>query len=382
MNHSTAKRSMPTAPRKPNCLKRESACARIANAIGRCCIASMLQRLILSALVICLQTTLVGQDRSIELGNTTNRASSGQDFETKLNDLIRTTERIRQNRLQAPTTDVPAADIPTAKVPTRTGIPIAAPNQSAPIEQLRPIAKHPFAPENPLESVDEIRNRIDLLRRLRHNNAAKSQANPPPPNQQPTATATNQRITPVDPTPVPSSPDPAPLAPSTPLRPVAPSVTPKVTTQDANMMAIERNIETKKDDTIKTPAPLEPTISATQVLSDPVDAFRLGQSLFQTRNYTAALKALQSVDSDRLNVSDRTWLKLLTSLCHRRLGNIQAAEAGLRDIANAQSSDYPVSVARWWLKQTEMVGNAQPLVGDITAEMDSLIERSKTHVEN
>jgi TolA-binding protein len=130
------------------------------------------------------------------------------------------------------------------------------------------------------------------------------------------------------------------------------------------------------------PEPVTPaTIEATKVLAGPVNTLELGQSLYRTKNYTAALQALESVAVDTLSDSDRHWLELLIALCQRRLGQIDVAEARLREIANTNSADYPIPVARWWLKQTSLLRNARPILDDISAELDTLIERSKPHAQ-
>ena len=121
------------------------------------------------------------------------------------------------------------------------------------------------------------------------------------------------------------------------------------------------------------------SISATKVLSDPVSHLKLGQSLYHTSNYAAALKALQRVDVAQLNQSDKSWIELLIALCERRLGQVDAAQARLRDLSNSKSADQPVLAARWWLGHTEIVRDAKSIMQDSAPHIDSLIERSQKH---
>ncbi|WP_146520536.1 tol-pal system YbgF family protein [Stieleria varia] len=123
-----------------------------------------------------------------------------------------------------------------------------------------------------------------------------------------------------------------------------------------------------------------PPIQATQVLPSAINALDLGQSLYQTKNYAAALKAFQSVDVTKLTQADQTWLELLTALCHRRLGNLDTANATLREISNANSNDYPIPVARWWLSQGERTDGSRQLANDLAETIEPLIERTNKYV--
>ena len=77
---------------------------------------------------------------------------------------------------------------------------------------------------------------------------------------------------------------------------------------------------------------------------------------------------------------ERSWLELLAALCQRRIGQVDGAEARLRDLSNAKSTDQPVLAARWWLKQTEVIRDARAIMNDSEKQIETLIERSKAHV--
>ncbi len=144
------------------------------------------------------------------------------------------------------------------------------------------------------------------------------------------------------------------------------------------MPVIEQNFEhNSQTASLKQAKSRAPQVQATVILPHPVSHLQLGQSLYRTGNYAAALKALQDVDVDTLAESDRTWLELLRALCQRRLGDIDSAEARLREIANVASEDYPIPVARWWLKQTEIIRNTELIFEQTSSELETLIERSK-----
>jgi hypothetical protein len=118
-----------------------------------------------------------------------------------------------------------------------------------------------------------------------------------------------------------------------------------------------------------------------QILKDPVDAMLLAESLYRTKNYKATLKALEAVDVNAIDDSDHVWVDLLTALAKRRLGDIAAAEAELRDIANIKSRDVAVPAAKFWLKQTEFMRLKQPLMEQLDAEYTTLLERAKSYAK-
>ncbi len=200
--------------------------------------------------------------------------------------------------------------------------------------------------ESSAKSIREIRERIKLLRRMRQRNAIESGHND---------------LVEVH------------LAdhPTTPGR----------QTNQPSLVAIEQSLNDNNVSGDQPQPVTAPAIEATKVFSSPVNTLELGQSLYRTKNYTAALRALEAVDVDTLSDSDRHWLGLLIALCQRRLGQTDVAEARLREIANANSTDYPIPVARWWLKQTSLLRETRPILDGISTELDSLIERSKQHVQ-
>ncbi|MCS7469498.1 CDC27 family protein [Stieleria sp. ICT_E10.1] len=133
------------------------------------------------------------------------------------------------------------------------------------------------------------------------------------------------------------------------------------------------------DDATEEAAP-ESDRSAERILPNPVNAMALGESLYRTGNYESALKAFRSVSVDALSQSDRTWLDLLIALCQRKLGQFEKAQGTLREIANEESTDYPVKAAKWWLKYAEAADGTQVKFNRVSTEFDALLERSETYV--
>ncbi|MFN3191412.1 MAG: hypothetical protein ACE361_12895 [Aureliella sp.] len=119
-----------------------------------------------------------------------------------------------------------------------------------------------------------------------------------------------------------------------------------------------------------------------QIFPAPVDAMQLGESLFRTQNYAAALKSLESVEVDKLTDSEHVWLDLLIALTKRRLGILDEAEEELRNIANIKSRDNSVPTARFWLKQTEFTRKTRPLLDQLNDEYQMLVERAKEYAKS
>ncbi len=290
------------------------------------------------ALAIASTCWATGQDRLADaskigrpaLGSNHQLAESNE-LEADLNRLIETTQRVRE-QIESTT--------PKNRAAEPSGI-------RAMLEDKQP------EQVDASRSASEIRERIRLLRKLRERSAHESPSN---------AGYQNQRtFAHID---------------------VSDRATNTVSAQKGpTLAAIERNLNESAGTLDRPEDDIAPTIQATKILSNPVSHLQLGQSLYQTKNYSAALKALDGVNVDTLSESDRSWLELLIALCHRRLGNVDSAEAQLRELANTKSTDYPIPVARWWLKHTKSIRDSKIILDNNSIELDTLIERSKEHVK-
>ena len=226
--------------------------------------------------------------------------SNGLDFETRLRRLMDSSSRL-SNQLQKSTqTEFDSVPSPPSETDASRAPSLAAPNT-----------------DNE-RKIDAIREQIRTLRRLR--------AERPDPKALPPM---NQPVAPI-PDPI-STESPSPAIPQ-------PSIS-----------KIERNIEAgaslKSADENTGAVMIEPQIEATEVVAGPVNSLALGQSLYRTKNYDAAMKAFDAVDATTLNDTDRSWLALMKAMTERRLKRIDQSEAILRDLANAESKDYPVKAA-------------------------------------
>ena len=220
--------------------------------------------------------------------------------------------------------------------------------------------------ENPTRSMSEIRERIRILQRLRRDRLTLEREAlsdsiaggvAPPVLTPPGGSVVRQNPTNISET--------ASQESEKTLSPIDASLSPPSAAESTSNKAEEENS----------------VLAAEQILPQPVNTLALGESLYRTGNFQSALKALQSVEKAGLSQSDRTWLDLLIALSQRRTGDFETAEGTLRDIANEESSDYPVKAARWWLKHAKSSNGTQKKLISLSAEFDSLMERSKSHVD-
>jgi len=146
--------------------------------------------------------------------------------------------------------------------------------------------------------------------------------------------------------------------------------------------ALRTNADQSIDDESAEPSTEESPerISGERLLPEAVDSFALGESLYRTGNYESALKALRAANTEGMSQSERTWLDLIIALCERKTGAYEKAEGAFRDIANTKSKDYPVQVAKWWLKYAESDHESKTKLESLETEIELLFERSRSHV--
>lgn len=214
------------------------------------------------------------------------------------------------------------------------------------------------------QSMSEIRERIRILQRLRRDRRMSLDASSA--NSLPGGVESPSLRTPggsVIPTESTSPPAEAENPKSPPISPI-----------DASLVAQETTEVAEPIDST------DQTVAAERILPNPVNAIALGESLYRTRNYESALNAFRSVDPATLSQSDRTWRDLLVALCQRKLGEYEAAQGTLREIANEESVDYPVMAAKWWLKHVEGSHSALTKLNEVSSDFDALLERSSKYV--
>lgn len=132
---------------------------------------------------------------------------------------------------------------------------------------------------------------------------------------------------------------------------------------------------------IDTPLPQPQAPNASRVFPDPVNAFELGNSLFQTNELQTALEAYSQVDRNEVTAAESVWLDFMIASCHRRLGDWDAAASLYRDVANQNAAQKLSKPSQRWLKQLEMISRSKSTIAAMDAEIESLIEKAKKHVQ-
>ena len=80
-----------------------------------------------------------------------------------------------------------------------------------------------------------------------------------------------------------------------------------------------------------------------------VDAIALADNLFAAGDVEGAMRKYQMLTKKRLPVSHKRWVIYQVACCHRRLGNIPAAEVIYRELASVTDKTTVPTQARWWL---------------------------------
>lgn len=309
-----------------------------------------------------LVETAVGQSAS---GGQTLRsilsqpADSSASVQDRLDALIETTKRARAERELDKTNESPQA----SDGPARASSGLAA----APASRYQAIGSDTSGEVNQdsARSMSEIRERLRILQRLRRSSQMSERA----------ADLMAKELAPEALLNNPTMPVPVNTAPGT-LQ-MGSTDLPQPT-----LSAIEENLTRPlPEDQTDPVAEASTSVAAERILPTPVNSIALGESLYRTGNYESALKALLSADTTGLSQSDRTWLDLIVSLCQRKMGDFENAAGTLREIANEKSTDYPVQAAKWWLKHAEATHGSRVKLNSLTAGLDSLLERSRSHVE-
>ncbi|MEO1616788.1 MAG: tetratricopeptide repeat protein [Planctomycetota bacterium] len=202
------------------------------------------------------------------------------------------------------------------------------------------------------QSLDEIRERIRILQRLKRDRQLMDRA----------------------------ARDQAPVDPGLVVTPQVPmevgNNTPELDAQVGPALDRADEVDAGGNVSTDTPATTSPaSLTGSQILPKPANAFALGQSLYRTGNYESALKSFRTAEKLSMTPSEKTWLELMIALCEHRLGRSGEATGLLRDIANMKSSDYPIKVATWWLQHAEATGETEAKWQTLSSDLDLLSER-------
>ena len=253
------------------------------------------------------------------------------------------------------TPNVSSYNLPeTSQTPSRLKIDLTNPNTT----QARIV---PTADVTPITGrrINSINERIELLKRLVENEriAAQKLADKARAISAAEAEAKSAPLPPVNTAPLPApamTPDP---------RPTEPAEAPEEQFQPSLPM-----------ESIESPA-----TSGTQILGGPIDSFELGNSLFLTGNYTAAIKSYQDELKKDITASDKDWLRCLIGICYRSQANLEDAEKTFREVTRKkQGNPFAEDYAKWSLSYVEKRRIANVDFQTIEQEINSILsEKTK-----
>ncbi|MEM6470362.1 MAG: hypothetical protein AAF802_12470 [Planctomycetota bacterium] len=277
---------------------------------------------------------------------------------TQLQALLESTRKARRDRARKPQAGVDSGGLRDSSaarnVPSAENN-AAAPNAERMLDVGAGIGVDTGKPDS-VQSIDEIRERIRILQRLRRDRMMMDEA------------ARDQAV-------------------ANPAVPVMSNVPLNDANEEAsNNAGLDEQVSPSLDaavdaESVSTEVPIPPAVTSgnsvtgSQVLPQPANTFALGQSLFRTGNYESALKSFRAAEAASLSPSERTWLDLLIALCEHRLGRTSEAMGRLREVANTKSSDYPIRVSKWWLQHAEASNETKVKWDALSSELNLLAER-------
>lgn len=133
--------------------------------------------------------------------------------------------------------------------------------------------------------------------------------------------------------------------------------------------------------------PVDPNAASqdagTPILTQPVNSFELGNSLFMTGNYSAALKSYQAMLNEKPAVEDELWIRCMMGCCYRLQGDFAKAESMFREITNRRlTNSYPSDYAKWSLNYIEKRRISHDQFRLIESELDTVIAELKNETTN
>ncbi len=214
--------------------------------------------------------------------------------------------------------------------------------------------------------IKSINERIELLKRLVDNERLSAQQAAEKAAQQAATKPTLTEIAkPIE------SPDPT-----------SPAADPRPTKQQALEAELREETPSEAQAEFKPSLPIgtvQQLTSGTQVIGGPVDSFELGNSLFLTGNYEAAIKSYKDQLSKSTAPNDKDWISCLIGCCYRMQDKSKEAETIFRTVANSkQGNPYATDYAKWSLTYLDKRMVAKTEYKTIEQEINSILkERNK-----
>jgi TolA-binding protein len=117
-------------------------------------------------------------------------------------------------------------------------------------------------------------------------------------------------------------------------------------------------------------------ISGTPVVAQPINPFKLANSLFRTGNVKASRKSYEAGLAEASG-EEKAWLQCFIACCYRLEGNFEKAETTFRELVNRQSQSHATQYAKWCLEYLEArrgsIGQYKQIEAEIDGELAKLV---------
>ena len=111
-----------------------------------------------------------------------------------------------------------------------------------------------------------------------------------------------------------------------------------------------------------------------QVLAEPINSLELGNSLYMTANYPAAIRSYSMLLKQKMDNQDAAWLRLMLGCCYRYQDDYTNAESIFRNVADRRGAgDFLMKHTTWNLQYLEERRKRRDDFQAVETELDSLI---------
>ena len=116
------------------------------------------------------------------------------------------------------------------------------------------------------------------------------------------------------------------------------------------------------------------TAGGSQVLAEPVNSLELGNSMYMTANYPAAIRSYSMLLKQKMDNQDAAWLRLMLGCCYRYQDDYSNAESIFRNVTNRRGAgDFLMKHTTWNLQYLEERRKRRDDFQSVEAELDALI---------
>jgi len=123
------------------------------------------------------------------------------------------------------------------------------------------------------------------------------------------------------------------------------------------------------------PAADPPEITGgSQVLAEPVNSLELGNSLYMTANYPAAIRSYSMLLNQEMDNQEAAWLRLMLGCCYRYQDDYINAESIFRNVADRRGAgDFLMKHTTWNLQYLEERRKRRDEFLAVETELDALL---------